>query len=145
MKATLTISMMLLAWTGCDGSTVSTTDAGTSPGTDGGAPPPVDAGPSTGPDGAVGRDAGPPDGCWQAASIPDLSAWGNAGAAYPDPEVSAACEGDQVVMHSNGIPTFEYVAITPNGLAAHDYTWRFPRNPAPAAAPRTSRSSAPPR
>lgn len=104
---------------------------------DGAPPPEIDAGAvedagGSARDAGEGADAGEP-GCWQAASIPDLSSWGTAGAAYPRPAVAASCEGDEVVIRSNGIPTFEYVAITPNGLAAHDYAFRFPRTPARAA------------
>ena len=104
---------------GCGSTSPGDTDAGDMMGSDAGD--------------MMGSDAGPADGCWQAASIPDLSAMGNAGSAYPAPEASASCVGDEVVMTANGIPTFEYVAITPNGLDAQDYTWRFPSSPARAA------------
>jgi len=96
----------------------------------------TDAGPVMAGDGGpvTGTDAGAPDGCWQAASVPDLGSLGNAGSSYPAPAAAMSCVGDEVVFTANGIPTFEYVAITPNGLDAQDYTWRFPRTPARASA-----------
>ena len=62
----------------------------------------------------------------------DVSRSPGAGDAYPDPEVSARCEADALIVTSNGIPHYEFVAITPNPLSAQDYTWRLPNNPAVA-------------
>lgn len=109
-----------------DGASVPTLDASTD-----GTSPPSDA---TTPLDDGGTDASAPDDCWQLAAIPDIADWGNAGGDYPAPTLSAACEGDDFVVRSNGIPTFEFVPITPNDLAAQTYEWRIPRNPAPAAA-----------
>lgn len=102
-------------------------------------PPPGDASTE---DTSAGDDATTPPApppstgdCWQLAAIPDIGDWGNAGAGYPAPTLSAACEGDDFVIRSNGIPTFEFVPITPNDLAAQTYELRMPRNPAAAAAP----------
>lgn len=108
-----------LALCACDEPSVSLTDAGRS---DGG--PGADTGPRA--------DAGVGD-CWQLASTPDISTWGNAGAGYPAPTLSAGCEADVFVVRSNGIPTFEFVPITPNDLAAQSYAWQIPRTPARAA------------
>ena len=109
-----------LALCGCEEPATSGSDGGAS---DGGGVL-TDAGPLA--------DAGVGD-CWQLASTPDISAWGNAGAGYPAPTLSAACEADVFVVRSNGIPTFEFVPITPNDLAAQSYAWQIPRTPARAA------------
>lgn len=58
-----------------------------------------------------------------------------ANGAYPDPSLSAYCEGGELVVESNGIPGFEFFSITPNDLSAQDYEWRVPLNPQLADAP----------
>ncbi|TNF29833.1 MAG: YHYH protein [Deltaproteobacteria bacterium] len=58
-----------------------------------------------------------------------------AGAAYPAPTLSASCTEAEVVVTSNGIPDFTFTQVTPNALTAQTHVWRFPRDPAPAAAP----------
>jgi hypothetical protein len=73
-------------------------------------------------------------GCPQAAHFVDVSK-GSAGSRYAKPELQVSCTDDHVVVQSNGIPTFEFVAITPNPLQAQRYTWRIPRNPKPSANP----------
>ncbi len=50
-------------------------------------------------------------------------------AAYPDPRVSATCTGGNLVVTSNGIPGFEFQAITPAGLAAQNFTFTVPVDP----------------
>lgn len=79
------------------------------------------------------QEAAPSTECWQAASIPDVSKMGNAGAGYAAPAVAGACEGADFVVRSNGIPTFTFVPLTPNGLQAKSYTFKMPRKPAAAA------------
>ncbi len=128
--------LLLLTVVGCGATTATPAmDAGA----DVSAPTPTDA--ATTPDAAL-PDGAAPDaaplgdagaGCWQALSIPNVGALGNAGAGYAAPAVAGACEGEQFVIRSNGIPTFEYVPLTPNGLQAKSYTFKIPRNPAPAA------------
>jgi hypothetical protein len=49
------------------------------------------------------------------------------------PSLSASCGSSTVTVLSNGIPTYQYVALTPNGLQAKSYTFTFPRYPAIAA------------
>ena len=138
--AVASLSLASLTTAAC-GSAATPTDAGA----EAAAPPTTSTATSTsGPDGgalpdATAADATPLDasaaGCWQALSIPNLSTMGNAGAGYAAPSVAGACEGDQFVIRSNGIPTFEYVPLTPNGLQAKNYAFRIPRAPAAAAAP----------
>jgi hypothetical protein len=60
------------------------------------------------------------------------------GAAGPNvgglsPSLSASCGTSTVTVQSNGIPTYLYVAMTPNGLQAKNYSFTFPRFPAQAA------------
>jgi hypothetical protein len=56
-----------------------------------------------------------------------------ANSAYPDPELSVTCDGETVTIHTNNIPNFEFVSITPNGLSAQDITLTIPQNPTIAA------------
>ncbi len=52
-----------------------------------------------------------------------------ANAAYDAPTLDVYCEGDEVVVVSNGIPAYEFVALTPNDLEAQDWEWHFPLYP----------------
>jgi hypothetical protein len=79
-----------------------------------------------------GDDAVEDPDCAQAADFLDVSA-GSAGDGYPAPFLAVGCYGDEVVVDSNGIPSFEFEQVTPNALEEHDHTFRFPRAPAPAA------------
>ncbi len=96
-----------------------------------------DAGLSGGDDAFVapGTDAPSSSECWQLDTVPDITgaSWGNAGGSYAAPTLSASCSDTHVEIVSNGIPTFTFVPITPNDLAAQSYTWRIPRHPAQAA------------
>ena len=49
------------------------------------------------------------------------------------PSLSASCTSTTVTVQSNGIPTYEYEALTPNGLQAKSYTFTFPAAPTVAA------------
>ncbi len=49
------------------------------------------------------------------------------------PSLSASCGTSTVTVQSNGVPTYQYVALTPNGLQAKSYAFTFPRHPAVAA------------
>jgi len=53
--------------------------------------------------------------------------------AYPDPTLNVTCTNDTVVIQSNTIPSFEFVAITPGDLQAIDQTYEMPLNPQVAA------------
>lgn len=52
-----------------------------------------------------------------------------ANSAWPDPYLNVHCTEDTVVIESNGIPSFEFVQLTPNQLQAQDYSWEIPLNP----------------
>ena len=67
-------------------------------------------------------------------SMMDVSTY-NQTQAYPAPEISVRCENDLMIVQSNGIPNFEFVAITPNALSAQNYTWSIPLNPEIAEEP----------
>ena len=64
----------------------------------------------------------------------DVSGAAGPGGMYAglDPSVSATCSANTVTVQSNGIPTYQYVAMTPNGLQTKNYTFMFPRFPAVA-------------
>ena len=70
--------------------------------------------------------------CAQADDFIDVAA-GSAGANYAAPEMNVGCIGDEVVVLSNGIPSFEFVATTPNALTEQNFEWRFPAAPELAA------------
>jgi len=63
-----------------------------------------------------------------------VSGAAGAGVGYPTPSLAVGCTSATVTVQSNGIPTYQYVALTPNGLQAKSYTFAFPRNPSVAAA-----------
>jgi len=51
---------------------------------------------------------------------------------FPDPELEVSFDDDFIVVASNGIPTFEFVSTTPNGLRGQNFEWEIPRFPEPA-------------
>lgn len=59
----------------------------------------------------------------------DVSDTPGAGPEYPRPRVEATCEGDQLVVRSNGIPHYEFVQVTPNPLKEQDNEFRVPADP----------------
>ena len=65
----------------------------------------------------------------------DVSGAPGPGGSYSSlkPSLSASCSSTTVTVLSNGIPTYEYQALTPNGLQAKSYTFTFPRSPSAAA------------
>ena len=73
--------------------------------------------------------------CPQAASFLDVSK-GDPGRGSLKPTLAVACVGSDVVVESNGIPSFRFVQTTPTPLAAQKYRWRIPRTPRLAAQPR---------
>jgi hypothetical protein len=119
MKIVRPVAMLCLGMGACGGS-AAVTDTGVS--ADGSTPAAEDTADST---------------CWQLDTIPDLDSpgWSNAGGSYPSPALLARCDDTHLVVTSNGIPTFTFVPLTPNDLAAQRYTWNIPRNPAQAARP----------
>lgn len=50
------------------------------------------------------------------AVFPDLSAVAGPGADYAMPVVAVQCTDTEVVVTSNGMPGYEFVPMTPNGL-----------------------------
>ena len=65
----------------------------------------------------------------------DVSKYPGAGPEYPRPRLEANCEGDELVVRSNGIPHYEFVQVTPNPLLEQDYEFRLPANPKLAEKP----------
>nr|WP_291818360.1 YHYH protein [Candidatus Microthrix sp.] len=49
------------------------------------------------------------------------------------PELAATCDGDTVVVTSNAIPDFTYVASSPGDPAAQDLTFKLPTMPTAAS------------
>ncbi|HHZ89282.1 TPA: YHYH protein [Candidatus Poribacteria bacterium] len=52
---------------------------------------------------------------------------------FPAPEFTVDFSSDSIIVNSNGIPSFEFIAKTPNGLKVQAHNWEIPRNPVPAA------------
>ncbi|MCB0034460.1 MAG: YHYH protein [Anaerolineales bacterium] len=52
--------------------------------------------------------------------------------AYPDPQLNVSCNGTEVTIQTNNIPNFEFVPLTPNNLAAQNFTFTIPQNPTKA-------------
>jgi len=48
---------------------------------------------------------------------------------YPDPELAVSCDETTFTVVTNNIPNFEFVAITPNDLAAQDLRYEIPLVP----------------
>ena len=72
----------------------------------------------------------PGTGC-QADNFLDVSAAPGAGGSYPKPSLSVTCGSTTVTVKSNGIPHYQFVSVTPNGLQVqNNYTFNFPRSPA---------------
>ena len=56
----------------------------------------------------------------------------NTAGGFPDPELAVSFDDDFIIVESNGIPTFEFVSTTPNGLRGQNFEWEIPRFPEPA-------------
>lgn len=56
-----------------------------------------------------------------------------AGSGYANAKVSAECSGSNLVVKSNGMPSYTYVAKTPNGLKTQNWTWTVPTAPKKAS------------
>ena len=57
---------------------------------------------------------------------------GSANVDLPDPEVSATCEDDTVIISANGIPDFPYIATSPGVPTARTVEYEIPATPIPA-------------
>lgn len=71
------------------------------------------------------------------AAFPDLSGRAGAGAGYAKPEVAVRCTGSRLVVTSNGMPSYRFVAMTPNPLRPQTWRWSVPRNPRQAVSTTT--------
>jgi hypothetical protein len=81
----------------------------------------------------VGQDdTGTQSECAEAAHFPELSA-DPANSAYDDPSVEVICSDETIQVLSNGIPGYEFVPVTPNGLSSQDWDWEITRSPEVAA------------
>ena len=69
------------------------------------------------------------------AYFPSLASSVGAGASYVKPSISVTCTDSVVVVTSNNMPGYPFVAVTPNPLGAQNYVWRIPRTPAVASSP----------
>jgi len=58
---------------------------------------------------------------------------GSANADLPDPQVSASCVDDNVIITSNQIPDFPYIQTTPGNPREFDLEYTIPATPLPAA------------
>ena len=52
---------------------------------------------------------------------------------FPAPEFTVDFSSDSIIVNRNGIPSFVFIAKTPNGLAVQAYNWEIPRTPVSAA------------
>ncbi len=55
-----------------------------------------------------------------------------ANSAYAAPQLSVTCTDSTLIVASNGIPSYEFVSMTPNGLQTQNYQWQVPLNPVAA-------------
>ncbi len=69
------------------------------------------------------------------AVFPDLSAVAGPGGDYAMPVVTVECVDGEVVVTSNGMPGYEFVEMTPNGLQEQTWEWRVPLRPEVADQP----------
>ena len=67
------------------------------------------------------------------AVFPDLTAVTGPGEEYAMPEVSIECTDTEIVVTSNGMPSYTYEPLTPNGLIEQAWVWRVPLKPTVAA------------
>ncbi|MCB0970397.1 MAG: YHYH protein [Acidimicrobiales bacterium] len=79
---------------------------------------------------ADGATAAEPATCEEVAAA--FATKGSANDDLPDPEVSATCEGDVVVVTSNAIPDYTYIATTPGQLTATEVSYEIPVSPTEA-------------
>ena len=55
-----------------------------------------------------------------------------ANSAYAAPEINVTCTATTMIVASNGIPGYEFVSLTPNGLSTQNYRYEIPLNPVAA-------------
>lgn len=66
-------------------------------------------------------------GCEEIAAL--FTTDGPANPDLPDPESSAVCDGDTIVITSNGIPDYTYIETSPGPPSAQDLTYEIPAEP----------------
>lgn len=71
-------------------------------------------------------------GCAPEMKFPNLSTAPGAGNTYTKPALTATCSGDSLKVTSNGMIGYTFTPITPNGLAAANYSWTITTKPVPA-------------
>ncbi len=65
--------------------------------------------------------------CDEAAAL--FTTKGSVNANLADPISEATCDGDQLVVTSNGIPDYTYIRTSPGDPNPQDYTFEFPGSP----------------
>jgi hypothetical protein len=76
---------------------------------------------------AAGDAADGAVGCEETAAL--FVTRGSANADLDDPEVSASCDGDTVIVTSNGIPDYTYIETSPGQPRDQDNTFVIPATP----------------
>ena len=122
----------LLVMSACS-SSADEDDAGETTTTEAGSAVPTDAGETTATTDAGTDTTAAPSDIASTASCDEVAALfatrGSANADLADPEVAASCEGDTIVITSNGIPDFTYIETSPGQPRAADYVWSIPASP----------------
>ncbi len=97
------------------------------------ATPTVSATPTQSRTATASPSASPTTGC-VSSNFLNVSGAAGPGGSYSglSPFLSVACGSTTVTVTSSGIPTYQYVALTPNGLQTKSYSFSFPRNPTAA-------------
>ncbi|MFN8039959.1 MAG: YHYH protein [Acidimicrobiales bacterium] len=67
------------------------------------------------------------------AAFADLSSMPGAGSGYARPSLGVRCTATELVVTSNGMPSYAFTPMTPNPLKTQSWTWHVPLRPTPAA------------
>ncbi len=81
----------------------------------------------------VEPDPEPTGSCEETAAA--FSTGGSVNPGLADPESSAVCTDDTVIVSSNGIPDYTYIRTSPGDPAPQDHTFEIPGTPTVAATP----------
>lgn len=71
--------------------------------------------------------------CPQAAALLDMTTAVGAGDTYAKPQLAGKCENGQFVVTSNGMPSYQFVPMTPNALKPQAHAWKITTSPVAAA------------
>ena len=74
-------------------------------------------------------DPGPGQGDCPTDLFLNLGDFEGPGGDHPDPVLEVSCTEDTLVVVSNGIPHYEFMSITPNGLQAQNLRFEIPLEP----------------